>query len=301
MNQTNHSGKSLYHFSFLRDIKVHGIYYNSFDRYLGLYPFIKKEHYHDFYTVLLFTKGNSVIRVNNNSYAVEPQTICIIAPGQMHSFEGLEDMQGTVFLFCQDFYVEEFSFIRLLNVFSCTSQIIGNISNHCINLSCEEFRQTSDLIRLIEREYECYTQINNSSTVIRSLLNILLLKLSELYDAKSEQSNKSDSIFIHELSRLVDSYFIKEHQISFYTSAFNVSEKQLNDICNKNFNCGLKKILNERLMQEARKLLLSSELSVSEISYKLNFDDNSYFTKVFKKQTGLTPRRFRDIHKKFVP
>ncbi|TAL78786.1 MAG: AraC family transcriptional regulator, partial [Bacteroidetes bacterium] len=50
-----------------------------------------------------------------------------------------------------------------------------------------------------------------------------------------------------------------------------------------------------------RKLLLSSELSVSEIAYKLNFEDNSYFSKVFKNKTGLTPKRFRDIHIKLVP
>ncbi len=68
--------------------------------------------------------------------------------------------------------------------------------------------------------------------------------------------NKSNSIFIHELSRLVDSYFINEHHIGFYSSAFNISGKQLNEICNKNFNCGLKKILKDRLMQEARKLLV---------------------------------------------
>src|SRR5659263_700847 len=76
---------------------------------------------------------------------------------------------------------------------------------------------------------------------------------------------------------MVDSYFIKEQQLGFYTSAFNISESQLNDICNKHFKCGLKKILKNRLMQEARKLLLSSDLSVSEIAYKLNFEDNSYF------------------------
>ena len=106
---------------------------------------------------------------------------------------------------------------------------------------------------------------------------------------------------IHSLSHLVDSYFITEQHIEFYTSAFNISESQLNDICNRHFNCGLKKILQNRLMQEARKLLLSSELSVSEIAYKLNFEDNSYFNKVFKNKTGLTPKRFRDIHKKLVP
>jgi AraC family transcriptional regulator, transcriptional activator of pobA len=57
----------------------------------------------------------------------------------------------------------------------------------------------------------------------------------------------------------------------------------------------------DRLMQEARILLISTEMSISEISYKLNYDDNSYFNKVFKKETGLTPKRFRDIHKKLVP
>jgi len=295
-----HIDKLLYHFSFLRDIKVPGIYYNSFDRYLSLYPFIRKEHYHDFYTVLLFTNGEGIIGINNNSYTVQPQNICIIAPNQVHSFEGLENMEGKVLFFCQDFYVEEFSFIRLLNVFSCTSQIAGNISNHCLYLSDKEFNGVSNIIKLIEYEYGCYTPLNNSSTVLRSLLNIMLLKLSELYDTKSENLNKSNSIFIHELSRLVDSYFINEHHIGFYASAFNISGKQLNEICNKNFNCSLKKILKDRLMQEARKLLVSSELSVSEISYKLHFEDNSYFNKVFKKQTGLTPKRFRDIHKKFV-
>jgi AraC family transcriptional regulator, transcriptional activator of pobA len=63
----------------------------------------------------------------------------------------------------------------------------------------------------------------------------------------------------------------------------------------------LKKILQDRLMQESRRLLLSTELSVAEISYKLNFEDNSYFNKVFRKSTGLTPKRFRDLHKKLLP
>ena len=301
MHQDQNIEKSLYHFSFLRDIKVHGIYYNSFARYLSLYPFIKKQHFHDFYTVLLFTKGKSIIRINNDDYSVQPQTICLIAPNQMHSFEGIEEVEGIIFFFCQDFYVEEFSFIRLLNVFSCTSTIDGNVCNPCINLSDKEFSPVIDIVKSIAHEYESFTPANNSAIIIRSLLNIMLLKLSELYEAKSGISNNGDTIFIHGLSHLVDSYFIKEQHIGFYTSAFNVSEKQLNDICNRRFNCGLKKILQDRLMQEARKLLLSSELSVAEIGYKLNFEDNSYFNKVFKNKTGLTPKRFREMHKKLVP
>ena len=293
--------KPIYHFSFLRDIKVHGIYFSSFVKFLNLYCFIKKEHAHDFYSVIVFARGNGSIVINNDSYVVRPQTICIVGPNQMHSFEGLEDVEGTIFFFCQDFYVEEFSIIRLLNLYSYTSQTGSEICNPCVSLNDLEFNPINTVIDSIKNEYESYTPSNNSEVIIRSQLNILLLKLTGLYEVKSGKSNKNDSILIHSLSHLVDSYFIKEQQLGFYTSAFNISESQLNDICQKHFNCGLKKILQNRLMQEARKLLLSSELSVSEIAYKLNFEDNSYFNKVFKNKTGITPKRFRDIHKKFVP
>jgi AraC family transcriptional regulator, transcriptional activator of pobA len=295
------SEKSLYHFSFLRDIKVHGIYYNSFKRFLDLYCFIRKEHAYDFYSLILFTQGSGSIKIKDDIFPVKPQTLCIIGPGQLHSFEGLEDVEGIVFFFCQDFYVEEFSFVRLLNVYSYTSQTGNNICNPCIRLSDNEFAAINSEINSIHSEYELYAPTNNSAVIIRSHLNILLLKLTDLYELKSGKSNSTDSIIIHSLSHLVDSYFIKEQHLGFYTTAFNISESQLNEICNKHFNCGLKKILQNRLMQEARKLLLSSDLSVSEIAYKLNFEDNSYFNKVFKSKIGITPKRFRDIHKKLLP
>jgi AraC family transcriptional regulator, transcriptional activator of pobA len=280
---------------------VHGIYYNTFTRYIKCYPFIKNNHSHDFYSILLFTKGNGSIIINNDTYTIRPQTICLIAPNQTHSFVGLDDVEGVIFFFCQDFYVEEFSYIRLLNVFSYTSKMDQNDSNPCITLSDNEFIRVNSTINSIQNEYESYTDVNNSGVIIRSFLNIMLLKLSELYEAKSEKSNKTDSILIHSLAHLVDSYYIQEQNLRFYTSAFNITDRQLNDICNKHFNCGLKRILQNRLMQEARKLLLSSELSVGEIAYKLNFEDNSYFNKVFKNKTGLTPRRFREMHKNLIP
>jgi AraC family transcriptional activator of pobA len=296
--------RSFYHFSYLRDIKVHGIYYNVLTSYLSIYPFIKKNHCNDFYSILLVTKGTGILRINDEPFHVVPQTICLIAPNQMHSFDGLEDVEGIIFYFCQDFYVEEFSYVRLLNVFSYTSRLDRNDCNPCLALSDAEYTPVMATIASIHSEYELSAVDNNSAIIIRSFLNIMLLKLSALYEAKStksEQSNKSDSILIHTLAHLIDSYFIREQHLGFYTSAFNITERQLNDICNKHFNCGLKKILQERLMQEARKLLLSSELSVAEIAYKLNFQDNSYFNKVFKNKIGLTPRRFREMHKRLLP
>jgi len=280
---------------------VHGIYFSSYERLLNNYPILKKDHTHDFYSLLFFTNGEGKIKVNNTYYSVKPGTICLISPCQIHSFEDAANMEGAIIFFHQDFYVEEFSFLRLLNLFSCTSRLTGETCNPCFNPDEADFMQVTGLVSLIENEYEKFTPANNSATIIRSFLNILLLRLTEWSNLRSESIQGSDTVLINELSRLVDAYFIKEHNVSFYTTALNISEKGINDICQSHFNCGLKKILKDRLMQEARKLILSSELSVSQISYKLNFEDNSYFNKVFKHETGLTPKRFRDIHKKLVP
>ena len=289
------------HFSYLRDAKVHGIYHNTLKKYLTLYPFIKKEHSHDFYTLILFTEGNSRIKINNCYYAVQPQTICLIAPDQVHSFMELDEMEGQIILFCQDFYVEEFSFIRLLNVFSYTSAISKDCSASCITLSDSDFNFIMSTFYSIQHEHESFSIAASSAGIMRSFLNIILLKLSGLYETEIGKSVKSDIILIHSLSHLIDSCFVREHNVGFYSSALNISERQLNDLCNSHFNCSMKKILQNRLMQEARKLLLSSEFSVAEIAYKLNFEDNSYFNKVFRSRTGLTPKRFREIHRKLLP
>ena len=188
--------------------------------------------------------------------------------------------------------------------FSYTTRLDRSDCNPCLALTDQEYNPVMATINSIHHEYEWSCASNNSAIIIRSFLNIMLLKLSTLYEAKTEKSGqtiKSDSVLIHTLAHLIDSYFIREQHLSFYTTAFNITERQLNDICNKHFNCGLKKILQERLMQEARKLLLSSELSVAEIAYKLNFEDNSYFNKVFKNKIGLTPKRFREMHKRLLP
>lgn len=274
---------------------------NSISRYLALYPFIRKSHFHDFYSILLVTGGYGSIKICNDSVDLKAGELCLFSPNQLHAFECLENAEGIVFLFCQDFYVEEFSFIRLLNVFSNAFPKGRHIHSPGYKLPEQDTGPVADILVMIRQEYEMPPAGNISSAIIRSLLNIVLLKLSDLYKAKRDKSDKAESTIINNLSYFIESHFIQEHNIGFYCKALHISEKHLNDTCNTAFGCGLKKILHDRLMQESRRLLLSSELSISEIAYKLYFHDNSYFNKVFRQSTGLTPGRFREMHKKLLP
>ncbi len=278
-----------------------GVYLNSIKDYLDTYPLMKKEHFHDFYSIALFTSGKGSIRLNERTYPVEPNTVFMIAPEQMHSFDGIDKTEGIVFFFCQDFYVEEFSFIRLLNVYSFVSRIDKTVSNPSIILEENELKKISGLFDSLKEEYKKPSASNITPAIIRSILNLILLQLYEIFKRNSNEDSGTDSVMIHELSYLIDRHYIKEHSAGFYACAFNISEKQLNETCSRHFNSSLKRILTDRLIQEARRLLLSTDMTISEISYKLNFTDDSYFNKVFKKRTRLTPKRFREIHRKMLP
>jgi AraC-like DNA-binding protein len=52
-------------------------------------------------------------------------------------------------------------------------------------------------------------------------------------------------------------------------------------------------LIRNRVLLEAKRMLTNPQLSISEISLKLNFSDNSYFTKFFKKLEDITPEEFR--------
>ncbi len=296
-----HRERSFYHFSSLKDIRIHGIYHNSLAGYLNLYSYTRNPHYHDFYSILFISEGSGSLTICNEEINVQQNSVVLIAPNQLHSFKGLDNTGGTVFFFCQDFYLEEFSFVRLLKVFSYVSQGDKKLSKPEAILTENDIKPLVEILGSIQLEYKSCNQPSASAVIIRSFLNILLMKISGIFESRIRTVNQSDNTFIIALSNLIESYFTREHKTGFYSAAFNLTEKHLNDICIRNFNCSLKKILHDRLMQESRKLLLSTELSVAEIAYKLNFEDNSYFNKVFRKSTELTPKKFRELHKKLLP
>jgi AraC-like DNA-binding protein len=73
----------------------------------------------------------------------------------------------------------------------------------------------------------------------------------------------------------------------------HVSNRTLSELVNKNLNKTPLQMIQERIVLEAQRLLLHSNLNINEIGYRLGFDDPSYFVKYFKKNTKLSPSEFR--------
>jgi AraC family 4-hydroxyphenylacetate 3-monooxygenase operon regulatory protein len=97
----------------------------------------------------------------------------------------------------------------------------------------------------------------------------------------------------HRFNAQIEDHYREHWPLSRYAQAMGVTEARLNDICRRIADLPSKRLVHERLMQEARRLLLFTSSSVNEIGYQLGFKDPAYFTRFFSREAGMTPSEYR--------
>jgi AraC family transcriptional regulator, transcriptional activator of pobA len=143
----------------------------------------------------------------------------------------------------------------------------------------------------LEREIKHFCE--NDKHMLRAILYQTLIWLQRKYmiqhpNALTATSNRHIQAFF----ALVEKHVHEQHSVAYYADKLNITPGHLNDLCQYEITMGAKQYILKMLVAEAKKLLLFSELSVSEIADKLNFQDPSYFTRIFKKATGKTPQLY---------
>lgn len=98
----------------------------------------------------------------------------------------------------------------------------------------------------------------------------------------------------HAFNRLIESRFREHWTLSQYASALRLTETRLNDICRRVANLPSKRVVTDRLTQEAKRLLRYSNVSVNETAWQLGFKDVAYFCRVFRREIGQPPGQWRE-------
>lgn len=224
---------------------------------------------------------------------MEDDSVHFVSPGQVHLLQRDAQSFGFVILFSTDFY-------HAINASTDTLYdlpFFNNSFNASIKISAEKKLLLLNIIKRIKEE--CASMHTDKYELVYFYLQIVLLEFKRLYTQQIIAPNKKQGTeLIFKFKKAVEKYFITEHAVSFYAKTIHVTPSYLSDIVHDNLGISPSQFIHNRIILEAKRILLHADKSVSEIAFALNFDDPSYFTRFFKKRVGLSPIDFRTIIRK---
>lgn len=267
------------------------VYANDFISHIKNHHIATTPHKHDFYLIVLFTKGNGTHEIDFNTYNIKPGTVFMMAPGQMHNWKVSKDIDGYVFFHTKNFYDKGFTMASVLNY-----PFFNSIHNlPLISLKKKSFEK---LILLFKETVEEYQNIDVLKfEKLHALITLVYIELSRNYLPATKIENETYLLKVRKLEHFIDIYFKFKKYPHEYASLMNLSEKHLNRINKECLNKTTSDLIAERIILEAKRLLIHSKNTVTEVAAELGYDDNSYFSRFFKKNCGESPVEFLTKYK----
>ncbi len=246
-----------------------------------------------FYSITLITGASEKVSVNEHEMTVSPGTVICSIPGEVWHFEEETRLQGLNLIFKKDFLISFFNDRHFLGIFPFLSA--GRKSPFLLP---DETLYGRILSLYNEMKAEIDEPGQKDQHILRAMLYETLMLLSrakpvELSDQKDIAEGGAGR-YLDEFITLVDENYATQHGIEFYADKLCITSNYLNKIVRDKLGKSTKEVISGRILQEAKRLLRYTELSVTEIADKLEFDTSTYFVRFFKKATGTTPLQFRN-------
>lgn len=262
-------------------------YVNTFKSHLVTHPFVEEPHRHNFYLLAFFTKGSGTHEIDFDSFDIRPGSMFMLQPGQMHHWSLSEDIDGYVLFYSQEMYNLYFG-EKTIDSFPF---YFSNSAKPEIVLTNEEMDGLSPYFELILKESES-NQLFKKDKIL-NLLDLIHIELARKYQETIVPEINSYNVKLKQFTQLLEKDFTNEKSAAFYADALHITLKHLNRICNETVNKTTTELISDRLILEAKRMLMDKKFLINEISTKLGFDNYSYFVRFFKKNSGMTPKEFR--------
>jgi AraC-like DNA-binding protein/quercetin dioxygenase-like cupin family protein len=252
---------------------------------------VKYPHRHDFFEVLYLLKGSGFHVIDGNKYEIKPPCVFFMSPGQAHKLELSNDIEGYIFIFTSDFYLLnrsnqnsliEFPFFYTLHQDNPPLQLD--------NKKDIEFLESLFLqsISEVKNPGEYFLEL------LRSILDLILNTCASRYQLSESTLNKGKGqILVKRFFHLVEENNHKNLSLSDYAEMIGITPNHLTQTVKSLTGKTSSQIIKSKQLLEIKRLLVHTNLNISEIANQLKFEDQSYFTKFFKRETGITPLQYR--------
>jgi len=252
---------------------------------------VKYPHRHDFFEVLYLLKGSGYHVIDSNKYEIKPPCVFFMSPGQAHKLEFSHDIEGFIFIFTADFYLLNRSDQNSLIEFPFFYTVQQD--NPPLQLASQE-----DFLFLERLFLQGISELKNveshSFEILRSILDLILTTCSSRYKTSENSISKGKGhILVKRFYQLVEENYLKKLSLGDYAVLHAVTPNHLTQTVKQFTGKTSTQVIKQKQILEIKRLLVHTNLNVTEIATQLNFDDQSYFTKFFRRETELTPLQYR--------
>ena len=251
-------------------------------------------HYaNNLYTISIKKGMTSKLIYGQTEFDFDDGVLVVTAPKQVISIEKLEkiELTGYKLIFHPDF-LQGYPLAKTIHNYSFFSYS----TNKALFLSDKEEEIVLNLFKSIEQE--CANNTDKfSQDVLIANIELLLVHIDRYYNRQFLTRKNISNDTLSKMEEILNRYFEAEHTqlptVQYIADQLNLSPTYLSDLLKNLTGLTAQQHIHEKLIEKAKELLFTSNLSVSEIAYQLGFEFPQSFNKLFKKKTNLTPLEYK--------
>lgn len=240
---------------------------------------------------VLFLPKQTKIQVDFQEFLLESDSLLFINPKVI--VKPIETEFGGELLlhFNRDFYCLEIHDQEV----ACDGILYNNVFEiPFIQLNESQSADIRNIIREIQSEMK--DEDANTEEMLRILLKLIILKSTRIWKQQhllSENDQQSDVQFLRKFSKLVEQHYKTHHTVADYADMLFLTAKNLSKKISLLSKDTPNDIIKNRIILESKRLLAHTTMTVKEIAFSLNYEDDAYFVRFFTKNTGISPLSFR--------
>lgn len=247
-------------------------------------------HKLSFYAILIISENKGKYNLNFKDYTLKKATLFTVRKDNIHKFYK-NSAKGQLLIFTENFILNHSNEIEASKTFLLFNEMLASPK---LQLDPSQYKEIISLVDLINEEFSEASD-EYSLSIIRAYIQVIITKLFRI-------KTKDDDVFekhkylprFLKFQELIEKECFNQKKVSFYANEMGVSTKTLNNVTQAILHKSAKAFINEIVIIQAKRLIINSQASLTEIAYQVGFEDPTNFFKYFKKYTGESPSQFKE-------
>lgn len=235
-------------------------------------------------------KGRCTVNIDNRKEVIEGPCIIYIPGGTVHGFVFEEDSQGWIVSGSEKL----FSSNQETRISSYIAPLIRSPLTKTLRKNSTEEKRIRWLIQELYAEFQSSGRLEDPAMEAMTKLLLISVRRDILQETDTPNLDNHKQQFFYRFKKLLESHFKQHLKVTDYAEQLGLTVTQLNKICLKYSGKTAHRIVQDRLILEAQRLLIYSDININQIGFDLGFKDPGYFNRFFKKHVALPPAKYRE-------